>query len=89
LNKNEWKTISKVSGKTFQKLLCTNLPPEIIGVKYRVKKINGECNYELIINCPMSADFWRKNVFDLAKFGDRLQLILPYKVLLHFNFNIH
>jgi hypothetical protein len=29
LNRNEQKTISKVSEKTLQKLLCTNLPPEI------------------------------------------------------------
>jgi len=25
----------------------------------------------------MSADFWRRNVFDLAEFGDELQLTLP------------
>jgi hypothetical protein len=53
-------------------------PPEIIGVKYRIKKINRECNYGLIISCLMSADIWRRNVFNLAEFGDRLQLMLPH-----------
>jgi hypothetical protein len=69
LNRNKWETISKVSEKTLQKLLCTNLPPKIIGIKYRVKKINRECNYGLTISYPMNVNFKRENVFDLAEFG--------------------
>jgi hypothetical protein len=77
LNRNEWETISKVSGKTLQKLLCTNLPPGILGVKYRLKKNTRECNYGLLISCPMSADYWRRNTYDLANFGEGLLVTIP------------
>jgi hypothetical protein len=73
LNRNEWKTISKVSEKILQKLLCTNLPPEILKVKYRIKKNTRECNYGLLISYSINIDFWKRNTYDLADFGEKLR----------------
>jgi hypothetical protein len=47
-------------------------------VKYRIKKNNREYNYGLIISYSMNVNFWRKNIFDQAEFGNKLQLILSY-----------
>jgi hypothetical protein len=76
LSRIEWEAISKVLGKTLQKLLCTNLPPGILGVKYRLVKQKREYNYALIIACPMAADYWRRNKIILSEFGDGLELIV-------------
>jgi hypothetical protein len=73
----EWETFSKVSGKTLQKLLCTNLPPGLLGVKYRIASYKREYNYALLIACPMMADFWQRNSYNLDDFGEGLQIIQP------------
>jgi len=87
--RTEWETVAKVSGKTLQKLLCTNLPPGLLGVKYRVSKLKREYNYALLIACPMFGDFWIRNSFNLDDFGQGLQIIKPRKCTFTFLIQTH
>jgi hypothetical protein len=59
------------------KLLTSFFLPEMLKVKYKIRKVSKEYLYAIIITCPMIMDFWKVNNYNLATFGEDLIVYSP------------